>query len=150
MGNHNSGRRAKPTALKLLEGVRKDRVNLNEPTPPVGAIAKPELSEYASPVWDELAPLAIAMGTLTPADVAAFRTLCELSATLRLESARKGQKKFSAMAEGKTATALRPFYEMFGLNPTGRARIRLPNADAKPKGPAGLRDFARLKGGLGA
>jgi hypothetical protein len=45
-------------------------------------------------VWDELAPIAIAMHTLTTADVAAFATLCELEATRRTASAEKNREDF--------------------------------------------------------
>src|SRR5262245_18626851 len=44
-----------------------------------GAVRKPSwLSSRAGAVWDTLAPIAQALGTLTPADVVAFATLCEL------------------------------------------------------------------------
>lgn len=96
------------------------------------------------------------MGTLTPADVSAFATLCELRATLDLATAEKGRDGFSVFMfstvvdgagnerpkveehpairlERNTAGALRPFYEKFGLEPSGRARIAVPKAEPETK-----------------
>lgn len=158
MGNQNSGRRPKPTALKVLQGNPGQRkLNEHEPKPPQGAVTQPEsLSNTAAIVWDELAPIAIAMGTLTTADVAAFTTLCELEATRRASSAQKDVEGFSPFLvttsvdsagtehmnikehpaiklERNTAAALRPYYEKFGLEPVGRARIVVPKQDEAPK-----------------
>lgn len=153
-GNQNSGRRPKPTALKVLQGnPGKRKLNQGEPKPPEGEVTVPEtLSGVAKVVWGELAPVALAMGTLTTADVAAFGTLCELEATRREASAEKDRKGFSPFLlttmvdsagnehqnikqhpaitlERNTAAALRPYYEKFGLEPVGRARISVPKRD---------------------
>src|SRR5262245_35297650 len=97
MGNHNSGRRPKPTALKLLQGnPGKRKLNQHEPKPPQGDVKPPEsTSKAALAVWAEMAPIALAMGTLTTADVAAFARYCELEATARLASAEKDREGFS-------------------------------------------------------
>src|SRR5262245_32872202 len=97
MGNHNSGRRPKPTALKLLDGNPGKRpLNINEPKPPAGEIVAPEsISAAGRAVWEELAPVALSMGTLTTADVSAFAKLCELEATSRMVSAEKDRDGFS-------------------------------------------------------
>lgn len=153
MGNQNSGRRPKPTALKLLQGnPGKRHLNASEPKPPVGEVVKPgALSGTASAVWDEMAPIALAMGTLTTADAASFATFCELEATRRMTALEKGREGFTLFLitsitdsagnehmkvqehpaiklERNTAAALRPYYEKFGLEPVGRARISLPKA----------------------
>jgi hypothetical protein len=106
----------------------------------------------ASVVWDELAPLALEMGTLTAADVSCFATLCELEATRRHASQQKdaegwamftlgenysGTLKVGVHAaikvESETAAKLRPFYEQFGLSgPYGRARLKVKNKTAEP------------------
>ena len=97
MGNHNSGRRPKPTALKLLQGnPGKGKLNVHEPKPPEGEANQHEdISGLAQKVWDELAPIASHMGTLTPADVASFTTLCELEATRRVASKQKDAEGFT-------------------------------------------------------
>ena len=100
-------------------------------------------------MWDEIAPVALAMGTLTTADVQAFATLCELEVTRRQASLEKNREGFSPFMvttmvdsagnehmnvkehpaiklERNTAAALRPYYEKFGLEPVGRARISVP------------------------
>ncbi len=155
MGNHNSGRRPKPTALKVLRGnPGKRKLNEAEPKPPQGVANPPEnLSASALTVWAQIGPVATAMGTLSTADVYAFGTLCELIATQRMAAAEKDREGFSAFLittvpdpdgethikitehpaiklERNTAAALRPYYEKFGLEPVGRARISVPKQEA--------------------
>ena len=152
-GNQNSGRRPKPTALKVLHGVRKDRINTREPKPKAGEPVKPTaLSSPASRAWDRVAPLCLAMGTLTTADGEAFATLCELVATRGLVSQEKKRRGFrvlidvtdkngntrnqqhpAVVLERATATALRPYFEKFGLDPQGRARLTVGPAKDQGK-----------------
>ena len=110
------------------------------------------LSGPAKAVWEEVAPICLAMGTLTTADVQAFATFCELQATIRAASAEKDREGFTPFLvttmvdsagnehsnvkqhpaitlERNTAAALRPYYEKFGLEPVGRARISVPKVD---------------------
>ena len=129
MGNQNSGRRPKPTSLKLLRGeIRKDRLNLLEPKPVEGPVVKPDyLSEPASKVWDELAPVCLDMGTLTAADIATFARLCELEHTARLSSQGKEYPGWKNQREERdAATAIKSYYDFFGMTPSGRSRIKVP------------------------
>jgi hypothetical protein len=93
------------------------------------------------------------MGTLTPADLRPFATLCELQATLVQASAQKDAVGFAPFTlsedyngapkvgthaalrlERETATTVRPYYEYFGLTPASRARISVPKkSDAAPE-----------------
>ena len=58
-------------------------MNDREPVPPSGDVVKPAgLSVGAAKLWDELAPVCIAMRTLTAGDVKAFAVLCEIQNTL--------------------------------------------------------------------
>lgn len=148
MGNQNSGRRPKPTALHVLNGnPSKKKLNQHEPKPPQGEASQHEdVSKMADKVWHELAPICLHMGTLTPADVSSFTTLCELEATRRVASKQKDVEGFTPFLittitdsagnehpkvqehpalklERSTAAALRPYYEKFGLEPVGRARL---------------------------
>lgn len=154
MGNQNSGRRPQPTALKVLRGnPSKTRLNEREPMPPPeGQVVKPEgLSVGAAQVWDELAPICLAMKTLTVADLRPFKTLCELEATLQIASAQKQAPGFAPFTvspdfngvdkvhvhaaiklERETATSIRPYYEYFGLTPSSRARIVVPKQAEAP------------------
>jgi phage terminase small subunit len=130
MGYENSGRRPQPTALKVLRGnPGKRKPSENEPQPPAGDVVKPSgLTTGAAAVWDEVAPICLAMRTLTPADVKVFATLCELQATFAIVVSRKGTDLFDARQERDTANVLRPFYALFGLEPVSRARISVLKA----------------------
>jgi phage terminase small subunit len=152
MGNRNSGRRPQPTALKVLRGNPGKRpLNADEPTPPPGDVEKPTtLSTPAAAVWDRLAPIAIAMRTLTRADVTAFAMCCELQATLEWAAGRKdapprakGERPAvwvrrcharlaaAIKIEKDFAPIIRPYYALFGLEPVSRAKIQVPKtADA--------------------
>lgn len=158
MGNRNSGRRPKPTALKVLRGNPGQRkLNEREPIPPKGEVVKPEMALGVSQVWDELAPACLAMGTLTTADVRTFVTLCELQATFDMARAEKARVGFSPFLhttmvdsagnehqnvkehpalslERKTAAALKPYYEKFGLESVARARMSVPKTDVPAQG----------------
>lgn len=150
-GNKNSGMRPKPSALKLLQGnPGKRKLNEAEPKPPEGEVSPPEsTSKAALVVWAQIAPVCLAMGTLTTADVWAFKTLCELQASLDMVSRSKDAPEFAPftvsddyngapkmgthgalVTELKYAPVLRPYYEKFGLEPVGRARISVPKQEA--------------------
>jgi hypothetical protein len=132
MGNRNSGPRPRATALQLLRGVtRKDRLNLAEPQPPPGAVVKPaELTRDGGRIWDELAPVCVGMGTLTPADGRTFATLCELQAVLSRAASWKSVKGVGLQL--RVASVMRPYYAMFGLDPVSRTRIRVGKPDTAP------------------
>jgi P27 family predicted phage terminase small subunit len=144
MGYENSGRRPQPTALKVLRGnPSKTKLNEHEPKPPQGEVKAPNgLTKAAKRVWRELAPICLAMGTLTPADVRPFATLCELQATLLTASAEKDTDGFRVLGplgahaairlERETAQAIRPYYALFGLEPISRARIHVPQKPDVP------------------
>jgi len=134
MGNQNSGRRPSSTALTVLRGnPSRKKLNENEPRPPSGPVDRPtDLSKAAIIVWDELAPICLAMGTLTPADVRPFRTLCELQATFDANTATKGTAVFDVRLERDTANTMRPYYALFGLEPVSRARISVPKKTDEP------------------
>jgi len=146
MGNQNSGRRPQPTALKVLRGnPGRAPLNRREPVPPAGAVRVPgTISAGGRRVWKRLAPIAVAMGTLTRADVEAFKTLCELQATLDQAAAAKDDPGFVLFVVGedgdgapvvtvhpavtlelRIAPIVRPYYEKFGLEPVGRARVQV-------------------------
>ena len=124
---------------------------------PEGAVEMPQtLSGPAKVVWEAIAPVCQQMGTLTLADVQAFAKLCELEATAQAASAQKDVEGFSLFLlttitdsagnehpkvqihpaiklEGETSVKLRPYYDYFGMTPSGRARIAVPKPDDAPK-----------------
>ncbi len=153
MGYENSGRRPQPTALKMLRGnPSKVKPNQLEPQPPQGDVNPPKgLSRMAKAVWNELAPVCLAMGTLTVADVRPFGRLCELQADLDQACAAKDAPEFAMFTvsddyngapkmglhaaiklEKDLSPVIRPFYDLFGLNPVSRARISVPKASQAP------------------
>src|SRR3990167_172379 len=142
MGGKNSGRRPGPTALKVLRGVvHMARMNQDEPTAPDGPVVRPgTLTRGGRIVWDEMSPIVLAMRTLTAADVSAFATYCEIEATRRLASSQKDATADTAIMplltalklDRDSANLLRPYYERFGLEPSGRARLRVPKAVEPP------------------
>lgn len=153
MGNHNSGRRPQPTALKILRGnPSKTRLNALEPIPPGLPVVAPEtLSPGARLVWDRLAPICLAMRTLTAADVDTFASLCELQSTMHQAAAWKSAEGFAVLVasvdamgapvlrphpalkiERDTAMSLRSYYSYFGLEPSARARLQVPKLAEEP------------------
>ena len=136
MGHRNGGRRPSPTALHVLRGNPSRKVlNQREPIPPPGPVTKPAgLSAAASALWDELAPIALSMQTLTTADVRAFATLCELQGTfLQIQAAKTGVIVPRVVRlERTTAAALRAYYTAFGLDPASRSRLVVQRAEAAP------------------
>ena len=73
------GRTPQPTAVKQARGnPGKRRLNEWEPMPPQGEVQPPPtLQGEALDVWKREAPIAIAMRTLTTADVTLFSMYCE-------------------------------------------------------------------------
>jgi phage terminase small subunit len=121
VGNHNSGRRPQPTALKVLRGnPSKTKLNEDEPKPPQGEVTKPQMGPEAGVVWDRVAPIALAMGTLTPADVEAFKVFCQVQAALDVAT---------DADLVKLAATVRAYYAMFGLEPSARAKLRVQPKD---------------------
>lgn len=118
----------------------------------MGPVEKPrDLSTAAGAIWDRVAPICLAMGTLTTADVPAFVRYCELEVTAREASSQKDAPGFAMFTisqdfdgaakvgvhaaikvERETAAALRPYYDFFGMTPTSRARIQVPKKADEP------------------
>jgi P27 family predicted phage terminase small subunit len=71
------GRKPKPTRFKLLEGVRQDRINKNEPKPPPTVPDPPEhLDEIARAEWDRLVVKLENCGIMTEIDDNGLAALC--------------------------------------------------------------------------
>lgn len=166
MGGSNSGRRPKPTALKLLEGMRKDRINADEPKAAAVAPKRPSLSRSAITHWNRLSAELLALHILTALDGDALAMLCELFATRDRLAATKNEREFKTFVveavvdsdggthlktrahpvfamERQTASAMRPYLAMFGLEPSGRAKLRAP----APKPQDKFKAFVGRQGG---
>jgi P27 family predicted phage terminase small subunit len=130
----------KPTALRLLHGDRKDRINTDEPPAPDG---QPQCPDYASPevreIWDYTLKQLAAMGIASPADRDALLCYCEAVSVHRRAS--EAVAEYNMFHESDTgvlhrnpalavqkdaATTIRSFAGLFGLSPSSRSEIRHP------------------------
>ena len=73
-----TGRPAKPTALKVLEGTRPDRIPKHEPKPRPLRPEKPSfLNDSAALLWDSLIDELEAVGVVTVVDQSALAGYCQ-------------------------------------------------------------------------
>lgn len=152
-------RPTKPTALKLVTGnPGKRALNRNEPEPDRLLDLSPpaHLSDRASAVWRELAPLLGKAQILTVIDVVALEMLCDFVSDYRharsecgLEfvqrNARTGSEMLSQWFVAKSMASKRAeaFLAKFGMDPVSRSRVMVDpqgdlfggGADGKSAGP---------------
>jgi P27 family predicted phage terminase small subunit len=131
------GPKPAPTATKVLNGVRKGRINDAEPRPgPLKAIPPATLDPVARAEWNRIAPMLERMGVLTEADGPALAMYCEAFA--RAAAAERSIQKQGlmvmtglggmkvnphfAVAERARALMLKVMGE-FGMTPSSRSRI---------------------------
>lgn len=127
-----SGRKPKPTQLKLLHGTfRPDRANPNEPRPEIAPPPVPAwLTGEARRLWEEIVPELVALGILSRIDGPSLACYC--SAVADLARARrviqlhgKGQdvlQKWLAI-QATAMRQVREFASEFGLTPSARTRV---------------------------
>ena len=72
------GRKPKPTMLKLVSGLPGHRpLNITEPVPPPGALERPDwLDDYASEMWEKIAPQLERSRIARPIDSAVVAQYC--------------------------------------------------------------------------
>lgn len=132
------GPAAKPTALRMLHGDRKDRINISEPSPPEQEIVCPDwASDAARTIWERLAPGLIERGVLTVWDVDGFLVLCEALARYRaatqlvngsalLVQGGAGLMKNPALqVQADAERVFLQFAARFGLTPSDRQAIKV-------------------------
>lgn len=143
----------KPTALKKLQGTeRKDRSPQNEPMPDVRA---PEIPRWLHEVpwgvdaveeWEILAPFLVRLNLLTEIDRINFAALCdavgrfcyyrrrvrELGDVMIAESGYRAKSPEMSMMKDALAD-MRKFGAIFGLSPSDRTRISVPEKPADEK-----------------
>ncbi len=153
--NGKGGRPKKPTALRVLHGDRKDRINTAEPVPAALVVQPPAwLGEDAVEVWDAYAPDLQRTGVLTAWDVELFGCWCDAAARRRRAVAaldREGEivempvfgknGELSGYRRGKNPWAytlteadaqVQRYGARFGLSPADRAALvseRQPRRD---------------------
>ncbi|GGN47282.1 phage terminase small subunit P27 family [Streptomyces fuscichromogenes] len=144
------GPAGKPTALRVLHGDRKDRINDAEPQPDAGDITAPDwLGEQALAVWDAYAPDLEAKRVLTPWDCEAFANWCDAVARRRdaaehvetegavvelnvfnkngdLTGTRRAKNPWLLALDAADAQVQR-YGARFGLTPSDRASLKIPN-----------------------
>jgi P27 family predicted phage terminase small subunit len=128
----------KPTALRLIDGDREDRINRHEPTPRAGAMECPDdTPDDVRAVFDYTAHELEHMGIDTPADRDALLCFCwavrnhrEASKVLArtgmlIQNRKRGDWVRNPMLieQGKAAAIIRAFAQEFGLTPSARSRI---------------------------
>ncbi|WP_103353619.1 phage terminase small subunit P27 family [Amycolatopsis sp. CA-128772] len=131
------GRAPKPTALKLLDGTRADRINQHEPLPRGLPPAAPAgLADDVRDVWDYTVRELDSMGIAFAADRDALVCYCEAVVTHRRASEllavsdvlvtglHGGQVRNPALQVQRDAAAVvRGYAQEFGLTPSARTRI---------------------------
>ncbi|MEU3600893.1 phage terminase small subunit P27 family [Streptomyces sp. NPDC006798] len=138
----------KPTALRVLHGDRKDRINTAEPQPDDGDVVPPEwLGEAALKVWHALADDLISKGVLTSWDTEAYANWCDAVARRRdaaehvaaegavvehpvfnkngdQTGARMGKNPWLLALDAADAQVQR-YGARFGLTPSDRAQLKI-------------------------
>lgn len=128
----------KPTALRLLHGDRKDRINTREPkvrdAPPE---APEDMAADVREIWDYTLRELVAMKTAAAADRDSLICYCEAVVSHRKASAILAQSPVlikglnggmvrnpALQIQRDTAMNVRAFAQEFGLTPSGRTRIQ--------------------------
>ena len=147
MGGKGSGKPGKPNHLKILEGVRSDRINYDEPAPEDAEIVCPaELSGRARETWERLAPDLIAKKVLTAWDVPMFATFCDAVATYWINRELMGNQYTDVGSAGGVIKS--PHWQImrdavgimtsvgsrFGLSPSDRASLKIAPEEQKSSG----------------
>ena len=145
------GTKPNPTKLKILEGIRKSRINKNEPRPPKISLDCPDwLLPEAKEEWKKLSPTLEALGILTTIDKAAFAGYCQSFAkwkaaeqflkkhgtTYKIPKRDRDGNIISVYMASSPEVAIarasleqvRRFAAEFGLTPPSRERIITPSA----------------------
>jgi P27 family predicted phage terminase small subunit len=125
-----------PTALKVVRGERRDRINTREPTVPTGDVVPPTwMGSHARQEWDRLAPILVRMRVLTQIDRDALAVYCEAVAHYEqavqlvdqsavLISGQRGLVKNPAMQVARDQAAIiRAFGRELGLTPSSRSEM---------------------------
>lgn len=155
-----TGRPPKPTNLKVLQGTdRPDRARKNEPKPPTGAECPSWLDREAKKEWKRVAPILERLGLLTVVDTTALAAYCQSYShwqqaerflrkngmTYTTQTGYARQRPEVAISQ-KALAQVKMFCSEFGLTPSARARMELPEVPiavsaAKSGGVDAFEDF---------
>lgn len=129
----------KPTALRLIDGDRKSRINEHEPIPRgVPPVCPDDVSDEVRTIWDFTVSEMEAMGTAYASDRDTLRCYCEAVVSHRracavlaktsviIKGLHGGMVRNPALAvQRDTSHTIRAFAQEFGLTPSARTRIEL-------------------------
>jgi P27 family predicted phage terminase small subunit len=135
-------RKSVPTALKVLAGVRKDRINDSEPAISLAIAPKPPgwLDGVGQEHWMELVAILEPAGVLTAGDLPALAMLCDDYAIVRrsvegspIADAGDYESMRAMLSNAdKARDRYRRMLIEFGLTPSSRSRLKM-SAVAKPR-----------------
>lgn len=138
------GPKSAPTHLKVLKGTEERYINREEPSPSEDEVTKPEMSEEAGKIWDELAPDLIDKKCLTAWDTHTFAVFCEATAAYHENRKLLGKKYTALGAAGgviksphwqimrDAAETMAKYSGRFGLTPGDRANLKIERGDSGP------------------
>lgn len=153
MAGAKRGPAGKPTALRMLHGDRKDRINTDEPPAPEGDVEAPEMSDEVREIWDYTVEQLTAMHLVSRADRDVLACYCEAVVAHRKASAgiarsgllirtSRGQtfmRNPLLQVQRDSAVLIRVLAREFGLTPSARSDIRMGGAkDDAASGPERL------------
>ena len=136
--------------MKLLQGTyRPDRAAANEPTPEVKVPSCPSwLHREAKREWRRIVPELETLGLVTEIDRAALAAYCQAYAEWwEMERAIKEHGRVQYTDSGyvaqrpevgmrnKALDTMRAFLKEFGLTPSSRTRVSVPEKKGKSKNP---------------
>ncbi len=153
------GRPAKPTAFKIANGTRKDRISSDEPKIPAQLPSMPShLDSEARREWKRLVKVLCSIGLLTLVDRGILACYC--TAWSRLISAEAELLKEGAVLIGsnggayqnpwlaianKATEQIAKYGSLLGFDPSSRSRVKVTPADDSKPNP--LAEF--MRGGRG-
>ena len=140
-----SGRKSKPTALKIAQGNPGGRpLNKNEPKPSGLPECPSTLDEEAKVEWERISKQLVAMGLLTSVDRAALAAYC--TAWSHFIEAEANVQKFGMVIKSPRGagfpiqnpylgisniamTQMRQFLIEFGMSPASRSRLNVTGSE---------------------
>lgn len=157
------GRKPKPEAIKILEGTRADRINLDAPAPIRELPRCPDHlldDAEAHAEWDRIVPQLDRAGVLSLVDGAALAIYCSVHSRwvkakeevraygLTISTAAGGEKTNPAVGivercEGQ----LRAYLTEFGCTPSSRTRVRGSGTEQKKDRFAAYMDKRKRRSG---
>jgi P27 family predicted phage terminase small subunit len=135
------GRKPKPVALKLIAGMRADRIPSNTVEAPAGLVAAPGyLDEFGVEGWNQISVAATRLGLASPVDSDTMSIYAEAFSRWRHACNEARGKPTVLTSRGITANpaagvaeraerAMITILSLFGLNPSDRGRLRASEKD---------------------